>query len=63
MTGADDLRGGDPGRGPVPDEPPPILGSWTRLYAAVLGWLAILVVLFYIIITTFVFFTKIWICV
>jgi hypothetical protein len=28
------------------EEPPPILGSWPRLYAAVLGWLALLIVLF-----------------
>jgi len=30
------------------EEPPPILGSWPRLYAAVLGWLAVLIVLFYL---------------
>jgi hypothetical protein len=29
-------------------EPPPILGSWPRLYAAVLGWLTFLIVLFYL---------------
>jgi hypothetical protein len=30
------------------EEPPPILGSWPRLYAAVLGWLAILIAAFYL---------------
>jgi hypothetical protein len=29
------------------DEPPPFGGSWGRLYAAVLGWLALLILLFY----------------
>jgi LmbE family N-acetylglucosaminyl deacetylase len=29
-------------------EPPPVLGSWPRLYAAVLGWLALLIVLFHL---------------
>jgi hypothetical protein len=31
---------------PAPDEPPPILGSWRRLYAAVLLVLAVLIALF-----------------
>lgn len=30
------------------EEPPPIGGSWRRLYAAVLGWLALLILLFYL---------------
>ncbi|MGQ9634853.1 MAG: hypothetical protein ACUVXB_11485 [Bryobacteraceae bacterium] len=29
------------------EEPPPFGGSWGRLYAAVLGWLALLILLFY----------------
>jgi hypothetical protein len=29
------------------DEPPPILGSWPRLYVAVLVYLALLISLFY----------------
>jgi hypothetical protein len=29
------------------DEPPPILGTWPRLYTAVLLFLAILIALFY----------------
>lgn len=29
------------------DEPPPLLGSWPRLYAAVLVYLAVLIALFY----------------
>jgi hypothetical protein len=28
------------------NEKPPFLGSWPRVYAAVLGWLALLIVLF-----------------
>jgi hypothetical protein len=30
------------------DEKPPILGTWRRLYLAVVGWLAVLIVLFYL---------------
>jgi hypothetical protein len=29
------------------EEPPPFLGSWRRLYAAVIVWLAFLILLFY----------------
>ncbi|HSW49495.1 MAG TPA: hypothetical protein VLH09_04935 [Bryobacteraceae bacterium] len=29
------------------EEPPPFLGSWRRLYAAVLAWLALLILLFF----------------
>jgi hypothetical protein len=32
----------------VPEEPPPVGGSWTTLYAVVLLNLAVLVVLFYL---------------
>lgn len=35
------------------DAPPPLLGSWRRLYAAVLGWLALLIVLFYAVTVVF----------
>ena len=38
------------GQGPVPpmpDEPPPFLGSWKRVYTAVLLYLATLIALFY----------------
>ena len=31
-----------------PDEPPPFGGSWTRLYALVLGNLLVLIVIFYL---------------
>ena len=31
-----------------PDEPPPFLRSWRRVYAAVLGYLLLLIVLFYL---------------
>ena len=36
-----------PDRGDQPDEPPPILGTWPRIYAAVIGWLAFLILTFY----------------
>jgi hypothetical protein len=32
----------------APEEPPPFLGSWRALYAAVLGTLALLIALFYL---------------
>jgi hypothetical protein len=31
----------------VPDEPPPFLGTWRRIYAAVVVYLALLIALFY----------------
>jgi hypothetical protein len=31
----------------LPDEPPPILGSWPRVYAFVLCYLAVVITLFY----------------
>ncbi len=31
----------------VPDEPPPFLGSWPRVYAAVLAYLAGIIALLY----------------
>jgi hypothetical protein len=36
-----------PGRGDMPDDPPPFLGTWRRLYTLVLVYLAVLIVLFY----------------
>jgi hypothetical protein len=32
----------------VPDEPPPFLRKWPRVYAAVLAYLAALILLFYV---------------
>lgn len=32
----------------VPDEPPPLLGTWPRLYAAVLSYLILLIFLLYV---------------
>ncbi len=32
----------------VPDEPPPFLGKWSRVYAAVLTYLALLIAGFYL---------------
>jgi hypothetical protein len=32
----------------VIDEPPPVLGSWPRVYAFVVGYLAVLISLFYL---------------
>ena len=31
-----------------PEEPPPVLGSWNRLYALVLGVLALCITLFHL---------------
>jgi hypothetical protein len=41
--------GTKPDRAPERDAPPPFLGTWPRAYAAVIGWLALLIVLFYLI--------------
>ena len=35
-------------RGPLIDEPPPFLKTWRRMYLAVLAWLAVLIVAFYL---------------
>lgn len=35
-------------RAQMPDEPPPFLGTWPRVYTVVLAYLAALIVLFYI---------------
>lgn len=35
-------------RAQIPDEPPPFLGTWGRVYAAVLIYLACLISLFYV---------------
>jgi hypothetical protein len=32
---------------PVLDEPPPVLGTWKRVYVFVLCWLAVVIALFY----------------
>jgi hypothetical protein len=40
-------------KSPVPDEPPPILGTWRRLYTAVLAYLAVLIALFFLFTRTF----------
>ena len=31
----------------APEEPPPFLRTWRRVYTAVLAWLALLIALFY----------------
>ena len=33
---------------PIPDEPPPVLGSWPRVYAFVLVYLAVVILAFYV---------------
>ena len=33
---------------PLPDDPPPFLGTWNRVYAAVLIYLALLIFAFYV---------------
>jgi len=35
-------------RASQPDEPPPFLRTWRRVYLAVIGWLAILILTFYL---------------
>ena len=42
-----------PDRSQMPDEPPPFLGSWGRIYTLVLGYLAALVTLFWIFMRVF----------
>jgi hypothetical protein len=37
-----------PDRAQMPDEPPPFLGTWPRVYAVVLAYLGALIVLSYI---------------
>ena len=37
-----------PDRAQMPDEPPPFLGTWPRVYTAVLIYLVTLIVLFYV---------------
>jgi hypothetical protein len=33
---------------PLPDDPPPVLGTWARVYLFVLCYLALLIALFYL---------------
>ena len=42
-----------PDRRDVPDEPPPFLGTWRRVYIAVLAYLAVLVAAFALFTRTF----------
>lgn len=37
----------------MPDEPPPMLGRWSRVYAAVLIYLAALIAVFWVFARTF----------
>ncbi|MEO7651137.1 MAG: hypothetical protein ABIZ80_11765 [Bryobacteraceae bacterium] len=37
----------------MPDEPPPILGRWSRVYSGVLIYLAVLIAVFYVFAKTF----------
>jgi len=37
-----------PARRELPDEPPPFLGAWSRVYTAVVVYLALLIALCYI---------------
>lgn len=37
-----------PNRERMPDEPPPFLGTWRRIYTLVLAYLALLITTFYI---------------
>jgi hypothetical protein len=49
----DQRRQGDSEVSHQTEEPPPILGTWPRIYAVVIGWIVILISLFY-------WFTKTW---
>ncbi len=53
MSRPDETRGPAAPTRPEADEPPPFLGTWGRLYAAVIGWLAALIALFYLITISF----------
>ncbi len=35
-------------REPINEEPPPFLGTWRRIYTAILVYLAVLIVVFYL---------------
>ncbi len=37
-----------PDRDDVPDDPPPFLGTWPRVYAVIIGYLALLITVFYL---------------
>jgi hypothetical protein len=39
---------GEGGRRALPEEPPPIMGSWRRLYFLVVAWLVVLIAAFYL---------------
>ena len=41
------MSAADRDRTEMPDEPPPFLRTWRRVYAAVLLYLAVLIVVFY----------------
>lgn len=43
MTHSEDAK---PGSHPPHEAPPPFWGAWWRIYAAVLAWLAFLILLF-----------------
>jgi hypothetical protein len=38
---------------PVPDEPPPFLGTWPRVYAAIILYLIAIITLLYVFTRTF----------
>ncbi|HZT32371.1 MAG TPA: hypothetical protein VFA33_20955 [Bryobacteraceae bacterium] len=40
-------------RGEVPDEPPPFLGAWRRVYIAVAVYLVLLILAFYVFMRVF----------
>ena len=37
-----------PDVGKNPEDPPPRLGTWRRLYLVVIGWLLLLILIFYL---------------
>ncbi|MBI1788564.1 MAG: hypothetical protein HYR60_13565 [Acidobacteria bacterium] len=42
-----------PDRREMPDDPPPILGTWRRVYSTVVVYLVLLIALFYVFTRTF----------
>ncbi|MCC6859681.1 MAG: hypothetical protein IT158_14015 [Bryobacterales bacterium] len=46
-------RAPEPARPEMPDEPPPFLGTWRRVYFAVIFYLGVLIVLFYLFMKAF----------
>jgi hypothetical protein len=42
------ISGTESDRRGLPEDPPPLLGTWRRLYFAVIAWLVCLISIFYL---------------